>query len=112
MFYIEKTIEISASHSLTLDYESKCTQPHGHNWIITIYCKSEELDRNGMVVDFSEIKHKVKDKLDHKDLNKVLSFNTTAENIAKWVSEQIETCYKVRVQESLGNIAIYEIPGK
>jgi 6-pyruvoyltetrahydropterin/6-carboxytetrahydropterin synthase len=34
--------------------------------------------------------------------------NPTAENIARWVSEQIPHCYKVSVQESEGNIAIYE----
>ncbi|MDY0154712.1 MAG: 6-carboxytetrahydropterin synthase QueD, partial [Prevotella sp.] len=32
----------------------------------------------------------------------------TAENIARWVTEQIPTCYKASVQESDGNIAIYE----
>ena len=31
-----------------------------------------------------------------------------AENIAKWIYEQIVTCYKVTVQESEGNIATYE----
>ena len=39
MYYIEKTLEISACHRLTLSYESKCQNLHGHNWIITVYCK-------------------------------------------------------------------------
>ncbi len=109
MYYLEKTIEISASHRLMLNYESKCSHPHGHNWIFTIYCKSETLNKHGMVVDFSEIKSKVKDRLDHQDLNEILPFNPTAENIARWVCEQIDTCYKVRVEESMGNVAIYEV---
>ena len=46
--------------------------------------------------------------LDHKNLNEVIPFNPTAENIARWVCEQIPTCFKVEVQESEGNIAIYE----
>lgn len=108
MYYVKKTMEISAAHRLTLDYESKCTQLHGHNWLITVYCKSAELNANGMVVDFTIIKQMIKDRLDHQVLNNVLPCNPTAENIARWICEQIPHCYKVEVQESRGNVAIYE----
>ena len=108
MYYVKKTMEISAAHRLTLDYESKCTQLHGHNWLITVYCKSAELNANGMVVDFTIIKQMIKDHLDHQVLNDVLPCNPTAENIARWICEQIPHCYKVEVQESRGNMAIYE----
>ena len=43
------------------------------------------------------------------DLNELLPFNPTAENIAKWITDQIPECYKTKVQESGGNTAIYEI---
>ena len=109
MYYVKKTLEISAAHRLTLDYESKCTALHGHNWIITVFCRSTELDQNGMVVDFSLIKSKVKSVLDHQVLNDVVPFNPTAENIAKWICDQVPCCYRVEVQESKGNVAIYEI---
>lgn len=108
MYYIQKTLDVSASHHLTLTYESKCTRVHGHNWKITVFCKARELDENGMVADFAHIKELIQDKLDHRELNEVLSFNPTAENIVRWIVDLIPTCYKASVQETEGNIAIYE----
>ena len=96
MYTVVKRMEVSAAHSLRLSYPSKCENLHGHNWIITVWCRSHELNEDGMV------------QLDHKNLNEVIPFNPTAENIARWVCEQIPTCFKVEVQESEGNIAIYE----
>ena len=66
------------------------------------------LNAEGMVVDFTRIKEVVMEKLDHQNLNEVLPFNPTAENIARWVCRQIPQCYKVEVQESEGNTVIYE----
>ena len=62
MFYVKKKLEISASHSLNLDYESKCSNLHGHNWIIQIFCKNEILNNNGMVIDFTYIKKMITEK--------------------------------------------------
>lgn len=107
MYYISKTLEISASHQLHLSYESKCQQLHGHNWLVTIHCRAKELDENGMVVDFTQIKRLIADRLDHTNLNEVLPFNPTAENIAKWVCDQIPQAYRVDVVESKGNTASY-----
>jgi 6-pyruvoyltetrahydropterin/6-carboxytetrahydropterin synthase len=101
-------MEIAGAHNLKLDYESKCTNLHGHNWIVTVYCKAMELDHNGMILDFKKIKTMISDKLDHQYINDVVDFNPTAENMSRWICEQIPHCYKVSVQESEGNIAIYE----
>ena len=54
MYYVVKTLEISSSHQLYLDYESKCESQHGHNWMIKVYCRAKELDGNGMVCDFTD----------------------------------------------------------
>lgn len=109
MYYIKKTLEISAAHQLTLNYESKCSNVHGHNWKIEVCCKSKTLDENGMVTDFSLVKERIKKVLDHKMLNEVLPYNPTAENIAGWICQQVPHCYRVSVQESEGNVAIYEV---
>lgn len=108
MYYVSKRLEISAAHRLCLDYESKCSALHGHNWIITVECKSPVLNANGMVEDFTHIKEKIMERLDHKVLNDVVDFNPTAENIACWIAGSIPTCWRCTVQESEGNYAIYE----
>ena len=107
MYYVSKRMEIAGSHSLKLSYESKCKNLHGHNWIITVYCKAEKLNKNGMVYDFKHIKEKIHGKLDHQNLNELLPFNPTAENIAKWIVDTVPDCYKASVRESEGNVAVY-----
>lgn len=117
MYYVSKRIEVAGAHQLQLPYESKCTNIHGHNWIITVYCKAAKLTDYGMVVDFKKIKNVIHNKLDHQYFNEVISnINPTAENIAHWILDRVNEvcdnpyayCYKVSVQESEGNIAWYE----
>lgn len=107
MYYIKKRLEIAACHKLNLSYESKCTNLHGHNWIITIHCKSKELNQDGMVCDFTHVKELIHGRLDHSNLNEQLDFNPTAENIAHWIVDLIPECYRADVQESENNIASY-----
>ena len=108
MYTVKKTIEIAGSHCLDLGYSSKCNNMHGHNWIITIWAHAEHLNEWGMVIDFTAIKEKIHSVLDHQNLNNILPFRPTAENIAKWCADQFPQVFKVEVQESEGNIAIYE----
>lgn len=109
MYTIQTTFTVSAAHHLELDYESPCKNLHGHNWKITVYCKAEKLDHNGMVIDFKYIKTKIHDVLDHHVINDCIGMNPTAENIAHWICEELgEKCEKVTVQETEGNVACYE----
>ena len=101
MYYVSKKLEIAASHRLTTEPPTKCSRLHGHNYRVEIFCRSEELDANGMVTA------RVFDVLDHRDLNEVLPFNPTSENIARWICGQVSGCYKVSVQETIGNTAVY-----
>lgn len=108
MYYVKKRFEISAAHRLDLSYESKCSCLHGHNWVITVHCKSATLNEDGMVTDFTHIKDLVMGRLDHAVINDVIGINPTAENIAKWIVDHVPNCWRCEVQESEGNTAAYE----
>lgn len=108
MFEITKRIVFSAAHSLNLDYPSKCAEMHGHNWAVYITCQAEELDKNGMVYDFTKLKSFVMDLFDHRNLNVAFKENPTAENIAAFIAKAVgPKCIKVRIIESEGNEACY-----
>lgn len=68
-FYVKKIFEISYAHRL-LDYNGKCENLHGHNGKIEVIIKAEKLNSQMMVMDFVDLKKKVKqwldENLDHK----------------------------------------------
>lgn len=115
MYIIKKKMEIAGAHALELPYDSKCSTIHGHNWLVEIKIVSDELTKYGMVIDFTHLKKKIHDKLDHQYLNVIIGVNPTAENIAKWIADELNELLEERnpstyvesvtVQESEGNVA-------
>jgi len=69
MYAVTKRLEFCYGHRL-LDYDGVCRHPHGHNAVVEIEIRSEELDRRNMVADFTDIKNAMKAwidrELDHK----------------------------------------------
>lgn len=124
-YSISKRMEIAGAHQLSLDYESKCRNLHGHNWIVTVYCRANVLNHVGMVIDFKKINNAIHDRLDHMYINDVVSVNPTAENMAAWILDRVNDelrevnkadgsdseCYRVTIQESEGNVACCTIDG-
>ncbi|MFH0819016.1 MAG: 6-carboxytetrahydropterin synthase QueD [Patescibacteria group bacterium] len=85
------TFKFAASHFLP-NYNGQCENLHGHNYKIIITV-SGEVKKDGLVVDFKEIKRIVNEQainnLDHKHLNDIIE-NPSSENIAIWIWNQVK----------------------
>ncbi|MDO5554173.1 MAG: 6-carboxytetrahydropterin synthase QueD [Planctomycetia bacterium] len=63
MYTITRQFTFSYGHRL-LNYEGKCGNLHGHNAKVRVTLAAKELNRQGMVLDFSELKKRVNTWLD------------------------------------------------
>ena len=108
MYIISKQFHFSASHILdSLPPEHQCARLHGHNYIIELVLAAEEVNAHGFVVDYLELKpfkEYIETNLDHRHLNDVLSFPTSAENLARhlydWAKVNWSQIIAVRVSET------------
>lgn len=95
MYELTVIVEFEAAHRI-VDYPGKCNRLHGHNWSVEATVVGEKLDKLGMLIDFKEVKkavNQVVDQMDHYYLNELAGFQTenpTAENIAKYIFEELE----------------------
>lgn len=120
MFTVSKELHFSSAHSIK-GHTGGCEQIHGHNYRVKVVMGSSELDAMGMVMDFNELNHAMKqvaNRFDHQNLNRVPPFdaiNPTAENLARHFYEQISGIFKdhtarvirVEVYETDASCAIY-----
>ena len=119
MYVLEHKFWISAAHYLPkMPPQHPCHEAHGHNWEITVKVSSPVLDSCDFVMDFSALKAicqlHVRDRFDHKFLNKVGIENPTCENMAKLIAEIIEKylclpqhVLTIGVMETQGNMCWY-----
>lgn len=110
MICVERYHDISMGHRV-VGHENKCRHLHGHNYRIHFVCTAEHLDQIGRVIDFGLIKDLLCEWLeehwDHKmmiweqdpllpELRElvpedlvVVPFNPTAEQMAKYLVEEV-----------------------
>jgi len=56
MFSIIKEFKFEYAHKLNMDYDSPCKNIHGHSAKIFVEIWAEELNKNGMIIDFTHLK--------------------------------------------------------
>lgn len=87
---ISKEFHFSASHILNgLPEGHPCGRLHGHNYVVTVFLKGEP-NQYGFVQDYREldpIKKYIDDTLDHRHLNDIFEFQTSVENMSKFLYE-------------------------
>ena len=131
MYLVTKRIDFCYGHRL-LDYDGVCKHPHGHNAIVEVDVRTDNLDSRNMVVDFSDIKRIVKGwidrELDHKMILRhddplvkplqalgepvyIVDSNPTVEHIAKLIFDHAREAgipvVTVRVWETPTSVAAY-----
>lgn len=137
MYTLQTSASFDSAHFLK-GYEGKCSNIHGHRWKVEVTVASEEVESEGqtrgMVVDFKTLKNDLKDltnELDHKLIIEEgslkaktkealleeefsiveLPFRPTAENLAKYIYEEMEEkdymVVLVKVYETPNNCAGY-----
>lgn len=110
MFEITVQAGFSSGHYLR-DYHGKCENPHGHNYRVLVTLAGEELEDNGLLLDFKQLKQLLKptvEYLDHQMINDLEPFTTvnpSAENLAKYFFDNLaneldrQTHGRVRVKD-------------
>ncbi len=114
--YVEHTF--AAGHALR-NYHGKCENVHGHNYKVQVGIEGPDVDENGLLHDFADLKRRLRstsEYLDHQFINDLQPFdqiNPSAENIARFICEEIQKDLKtaaiayVKVWETDTSCAVY-----
>jgi len=92
------------AHYLT-SYGGKPEPLHGHTWKVEVFIRCEELDEEGLCVDFLKVERTLEELLPKYGLiNEAVDFSPSAENLAKWIygrlKERFPNLTKVAVWET------------
>src|SRR5512147_3068228 len=94
MYELKVTTRFAAAHRLSM-VGAKCENLHGHNWKIEVYLAGSQLDAAGVLMDFGEIKTRLREiiaRLDHQFLNELPMFENrqpSSERIAGYIAAEL-----------------------
>ena len=122
IFKLKISTHFSSSHQLR-NYNGKCENLHGHNFVVEVVVKGSELDKDvEYLIDFKILKkmlNEIIEPLDHVHLNNVPPFdkiNPSSENLSKYIYKEMEKklepyrnveVEQVGVAENIGSWAFY-----
>ncbi len=138
MYILKTSASFDSAHFL-YGYNGKCANIHGHHWIMEVEVSGEVLQENGvkkgMLIDFSDLKHEIKNLAGHFDHTLIyeenslktstisalteegfslmaVPFRPTAENFARYFYDELKTkllpVTTVAVYETPENCAVYQ----
>ncbi len=87
---IGKRFRFEAAHRLPgLPEGHKCGRPHGHSYTVEVVLTAGEMTPPGFVTDFGDLtpfRAYLDHELDHRDLNEVVDFPPTSENLTEYLA--------------------------
>ena len=105
IYTLRVTERFEAAHHLR-SYHGLPEPVHGHSWRVEVKLTTDELDSEGMAVDFLEVRRQLAQltsRFHHNDINSVPHFdnlNPTTEHIARWFHERLTSALPdVHVEE-------------
>ena len=122
-----KRFRWSMAHRLTHGYKGRCASLHGHEYEVGVTVAGD-IDERGLVVDFGDVKRVcggwIREHLDHTTIvckedttlleflereeqrHYTVPFNTTAENIAVHLREELQTSLDQSLDPDLSVVSI------
>ncbi|MDQ7157691.1 6-carboxytetrahydropterin synthase QueD [Staphylococcus warneri] len=123
-FELNKDFNFSAAHYIPSEDAGKCMRTHGHNYFVNITIAGDELDHNGFLVNFSDLKKLIHDQFDHYLLNDLVQFkgkSPSTEIVAQTIYQMVQSylkdqknqpkCVQVYLRETPTSYVVYRPKG-
>lgn len=131
-FELNKDMEIAAAHFIPHPDAGKCSNVHGHGYVVNITVAGNKLDKLGFLTNFQKLKKAVHGRYDHSLMNDHPEFAKTQEEleeglpapsteaVAKRISDIVQEvldeegnevyCVQVIVRETPTSYVVYRAP--